>query len=258
MNILKKIIHDKRIEIVGRKNVRPIDVLQEQARLRKKVPDFIAPLTSVPVGLVAEIKHMSPSAGIIRDPFDPPRIGESYAAAGVQAVSVLLDEKYFDGGERDFQLVRSAIKTPMLYKEFVIDPWQVWHAASLGASAVLLIAAVLRQEEFASLIAVCREAGIEPLMEVHDEEEMRRAADTDVRCIGINNRDLKTFKVSLEVTLRMKDRAPAGSTLISESGIKTHRDIRQLQGAGVDAVLVGEYLLRQPDITAAVNELMGW
>jgi indole-3-glycerol phosphate synthase len=153
-------------------------------------------------------------------------------------------------------MVRASIDLPLLYKEFVVDPWQVWHAASLGASAILLIAAVLDRAPLEALVGECRTAGLEPLLEVHDEREMEIARLVDIRCVGVNNRDLGTFKVSLETTFRLRDRAPDGCLLISESGIRSAADVGRLYAGGVDAILVGEHLLRQTDPRAGVAELM--
>jgi indole-3-glycerol phosphate synthase len=256
MNILEEIVANKRVEVEAFKKARPMSMLQSAAELRDRAPDFIEPLRSAPIGLIAEVKRRSPSAGAIREPFDAQALAVAYDKAGAQAISVLMDQKYFGGGEVDFRAVRAMVDLPLLYKEFVVDAWQIWHAASLGASAVLLIAAVLDDALLKDLAALCREARIEPLVEVHDENEMSRVAAMPVRCIGVNNRDLKTFKISLETTLRLKPLAPEGCTLISESGIRSAADVARLKDAGVHAVLVGEHLLRQSDLGKAVNDLM--
>ena len=256
MNILEEIVANKRIEVEAFVKARPIHTLQAAAELRDRSPDFITSLRSAPIGLIAEVKRRSPSAGPIRDPFDPRAIAVVYSQSGAQAISVLMDQKYFGGGEADFRAVRAMVDVPLLYKEFVVDEWQIWHAASLGASAVLLIAAVLDDARLAEFAALCREARVEPLVEVHDEQEMDRVAAMPVRCIGVNNRDLKTFRISLETTLRLKPRAPKECTLISESGIRSAEDVARLKKAGVHAVLVGEHLLRQSDLSKAVTDLM--
>ncbi|MCX6995632.1 MAG: indole-3-glycerol phosphate synthase TrpC [Kiritimatiellaeota bacterium] len=257
MNILDKIVADKRMEITGRRRQVPLEQLCEQARTAAAGPDFVAALRAAPLGLIAEIKYRSPSAGVLREPFEPAAIARAYAAAGAQALSVLIDETYFGGGEAPFRAVRTAVTLPLLYKEFVVDEWQIWHARSLGASAVLLIAAVLEDAELQGLLSLSRAAGVAALLEVHDETDMRRAAASGARLIGINNRDLKTFATSLAATFRLQALAPAGCTLVSESGIRTPDDIRRLRAAGIHAVLVGESLLRQPDLQQAVRNLMG-
>jgi indole-3-glycerol phosphate synthase len=225
---------------------------------RAEMPDFIEALTSVPVGLIAEVKRQSPSAGPIRVPFEPAEIVKAYEAAGAQAVSCLMDSKYFGGGEDQWTAVRAATKLPMLYKEFVIDPRQIFHAEALGASAVLLIVAVLTDEELSSFISLVKACGMTPLVEVHTEEEMKRAVAANAKCIGINNRNLKTFETKIETTLGLRELAPADCTLISESGIRTADDIRTLKENGIAAVLVGESLLRQPDLSGAVKNLMNF
>jgi len=220
--------------------------------------DFIAALKSAPIGLIAEVKRQSPSAGSIREPFEPAGIARAYEAAGAQAISCLMDSKYFGGGEEQWNEVRAATNLPMLYKEFVIDPRQIFHADALGASAVLLIVAALTEEELGSFIQLVEKSGMTPLVEVHTEEEMKRAVAAEAKCIGINNRNLKTFETRIETTLALRELAPVDCTLISESGIRTADDIRTLHAAGIAAVLVGESLLRQPDLEEAVKNLMAF
>jgi indole-3-glycerol phosphate synthase len=167
-----------------------------------------------------------------------------------------MDSKYFGGGDADFSAVRNAIDLPMLYKEFVVDSWQIVHAKVLGASAVLLIAGALSDRELASFMEEIRSIGMLPLVEVHDRNEMQRVIDTGADCIGINNRNLKTFATSLDTTFELASLAPDGSTLISESGIKTPEDVVLLRQAGAHAILVGESLLRAPDPGGAAAFLM--
>ncbi|MDA3873500.1 MAG: indole-3-glycerol phosphate synthase TrpC, partial [Kiritimatiellae bacterium] len=218
---------------------------------------FVRALRSVPMGLIAEVKHRSPSAGVIREPFVPSDIARSYERAGAQAVSVLMDEPYFGGGEAHFREVREAVEMPMLYKEFVVEAWQVWHARALGASAVLLIAAALEDDELQRLMRVAAEARLDVLLEVHDADELDRALGLDARLIGINNRNLKTFETRLEHTLDLMPKVPESVTLISESGIRGPEDVARLRAGGVSGVLVGEHLLRQSNLESAVRELMG-
>ena len=219
-------------------------------------PDFVAALKSAPVGLIAEVKRQSPSAGPIREPFEPAEIARAYEAAGAQAISCLMDSKYFGGGEEQWKEVRAATSLPMLYKEFVIDARQIFHAEALGASAVLLIVAALTDAELKKFIRTVDASGMTPLVEVHTEEEVKRAVAAGATCIGINNRNLKTFETKIETTLALRELTPPDCTLISESGIRTADDIRTLREAGVSAVLVGESLLRQPDLEAAVKNLI--
>lgn len=269
MDILAEIIENKRIEIEQPGFFQTLEnVLENIPHLGKNAPpcsekvpmfgkpDFIAALKSAPIGLIAEVKRQSPSAGPIREPFEPAEIARAYEAAGAQAISCLMDSKYFGGGEKQWNEVRAATTLPMLYKEFVIDPRQIFHADALGASAVLLIVAALTDDELCSFIQLVEKSGMTALVEVHTEEEMKRAVAAEAKCIGINNRNLKTFETKIETTLALRELAPADCTLISESGIRTAEDIRILKDAGIDAVLVGEGLLRQDDLNQAVADLM--
>jgi indole-3-glycerol phosphate synthase len=269
MNILEEIIANKRREIETPDYFQALEKVLETLPhvgtscsecdgkpAREAAPDFVAALKAAPIGLIAEVKRKSPSAGLIREPFNPAEIARAYEASGAQAISCLMDAKYFGGGEEQWTAVRAAIGLPMLYKEFVIDPRQIFHAEALGASAVLLIVAALNDAELKKYIRLTEASGMTPLVEVHTAEEMKRAVAAGAGCIGINNRNLKTFETKLETTLELLKLAPKGCTLISESGIRTAKDIRMLHEAGITAVLVGESLLRQPDIKVAVRDLM--
>lgn len=256
MNILEQIIADKRVEIARKKERGSWPELEARAVAVPVRPDFVSALRAVPMGLIAEVKRRSPSAGLIRDPFDPVLIARSYERHNAQAISCLMDHKYFGGGEDDFLSVRQTISLPMLYKEFVVDPWQILHAKAMGASAVLLIAAALTDVELKSFIGRIRDLAMQPLVEVHDHDEMQRAIDVGSDCIGINNRNLKTFVTTLDVTFELAAMAPGNCTLVSESGIKTPEDVIQVQRAGAHAVLVGESLLREPDPGLAATDLM--
>ncbi|MFH0908660.1 MAG: indole-3-glycerol phosphate synthase TrpC [bacterium] len=256
MNQLEQILADKRREIAKRHKSVTLAAMRARALNARVQPSLCKALRASPMGLIAEVKRKSPSSGLIRDPFDPPAIARAYAEAGAQGISVLMDAKYFGGGEAEFMAVRKSVPVPLLYKEFVVDEWQIWHAAALGASAVLLIADVLEPEQLRGFLDTCRDARIEPLVEVHGEEYMRRVADLGVNCIGINNRDLRTFKVSLDATFRLCELAPPTATVISESGISSANDVARLKAVGVHGVLVGEHLLRQQDLGLAVRDLM--
>lgn len=270
MNILDQIIENKRQEIEQPGYFNTIDAVVEELPhvgascddcdgkpARTPVPNFVDALRSAPMGLIAEAKRQSPSAGPIRVPFAPAEIVRAYEAAGAQAISCLMDNKFFGGGESQWTEVFAATKLPMLYKEFVIDPRQIFHAEALNASAVLLIVAALSDAELTSFIQLIDACGMTPLVEVHTEEEMKRAIAAGAECIGINNRNLKTFVTDIQTTLDLMKLAPEGCTLISESGIRTADDIRILKEAGIHAVLVGESLLRQDDLEQAVKALMG-
>jgi len=269
MNILDEIIAHKRIEIEAPDYFQTLEKVVDDLPhvgtscddcdgkpARSPTPDFVEALASAPIGLIAEVKRQSPSAGAIRTPFNPAEIARAYEAAGAQAISCLMDSKYFGGGEDQWNEVRAATTLPMLYKEFVIDPRQIFHAEALGASAVLLIVAALTDAELSDFMALVNASCMTPLVEVHTEAEMKRAVAVGAKCIGINNRNLKTFETNIETTLKLRELAPADCTLISESGIRTSDDIRTLQGAKIAAVLVGESLLRQPNLEPAVQALM--
>ncbi len=251
-------MEDKREEVADRKRDRSTGELRRIALdtpIRASLRDALAAAPGG-MGLIAEVKPRSPSAGPIRVPFDGAAIARAYAEAGAQAMSVLMDEPYFGGGETLWNEVRAAVDLPLLYKEFVIDPWQVWHARALGASGVLLLAGVLDADTLRRLQDLVREAGLDPLVEVHDEAEVEKAAAVDPILLGINNRDLRTFTVSLATTERLAARAPAHALLVSESGIRSPADVARVKAAGARAVLVGEHLLRQADPGAGVRELM--
>ncbi len=256
MNLLSEIIEHKRAEVAKLKVEITDEFLKSHSTIRKRPMGFLDSLRSSPMALIAEIKRRSPSAGDINAELKPDHVAEAYEKAGAQAISILIDKKYFGGEESDFILARESVDIPLLYKEFVVDTWQIWHAASLGSSGVLLIAAVLDQDMLADCIEVCEHAHLDALVEVHDEDEMNRARDAGASCIGINNRDLRTFKVDLETSLRLAEKAPDSAFLISESGIKTPDHVERLKNAGIGGVLVGEHILRQPDPVKAVRQLM--
>jgi indole-3-glycerol phosphate synthase len=257
MNLLSKILADKAREVAARKKLLPLRELRAMAKNTGRPPSFVKALRARPVGLIAEVKRRSPSVGLIRSPFDPAAIARAYEAGGAQALSVLMDEKYFGGGASDFAAVRAAVKLPLLYKEFVLEPWQVWHARCLGASAVLLIVAALERRKLKSLMALITELDMEPLVEVHDAAECEVAVGVGARCLGVNNRDLRTFTTSLQTTVDLAGRVPRGTLLVSESGIRTAADVVLVKNAGARAVLVGEHLLRQSNLKRAVQNLMG-
>jgi indole-3-glycerol phosphate synthase len=257
MNLLEKILKHKREEILELKKTVSIEFLKSHASIRKAPPDFHRALRSAPMGLIAEIKRKSPSAGDIRPDLRPDHLAEAYEEAGAHAISILIDRMFFGGEESDFVMARDTVDIPILYKEFVLYGWQVFHAASLGASAVLLIVAALQDDELKELIACTESAGLTPLVEVHTAEEMKRAAASGATCIGINNRDLTTFEVSLDTTFELIREAPKDATIISESGIRGSKDVMRLRDAGVHGVLVGEHLLRKSDVGGAIQELMG-
>jgi len=257
--ILDTILARKHAEVAERAARLPLADLQ--ARLTSAPPvrgfaDALATrIASGQPGVIAEVKKASPSKGVIRADFDPAAIARSYAAAGAACLSVLTDIDFFQGSDTYLQQARAACGLPVLRKDFVIDPYQIYEARVLGADCVLLIAAALddtRLSEFAFLAA---ELGMDVLVEVHDLDELERALPVPARLLGINNRNLKTFEVSLQTTLDLKAAAPADRLLVTESGILTRADVACMREAGVHAFLVGEAFMRQPDPGAALQEL---
>ena len=253
---LDTIVASKRREVEARKERVPL--AQLDARLRDYPRRaFAAALRRQPPSLVAEIKMASPSRGLIRADFDPQAIARTYEAHGAAAISVLTDEPFFQGKLEYLPAVRAASGLPLLRKEFIIDPYQIYEAAAFGADAILLIAAILSPQQLRHFLALAGELGLEALVEVHTRPELEQALDCGAQVIGINNRDLRTFATTLEVTERLAPLVPPDRTLVSESGIWERAHVQHLAALGVHAVLVGESLMRSPDIGAKVDELLG-
>ena len=209
------------------------------------------------VALIAEVKKASPSAGILRADFDPVAIARAYERAGSACISVITDRRFFQGDPSHLARIRQAVRLPLLRKDFILDPIQVTEARALGADACLLIVAALEPAALHELTVAVRELGMDALVEVHDERELALALDASADLIGINNRDLRSFKVSLAVAERLAPLAPEGVVLVAESGIKTRADVERLKAAGVRAILVGETLVRAEDVEAATRSLVG-
>ena len=209
------------------------------------------------IALIAEVKKASPSAGVICPNFDPVRIAKEYEAAGANCLSVLTDEKFFQGSLDYLRQIRAAVKIPLLRKDFIIDERQILEAIEWGADAILLIVAILTDEQLAKFHSLATEAGLAVLVEVHDEEELERALKFSPTLIGVNNRNLKTFAVDLATTEKLAKKIGVGKILVAESGIHTHADVERLKKCGAGAILVGESLVKQGDIGAKVRELIG-
>ena len=207
------------------------------------------------LALIAEVKRASPSAGIIAESFEPVEIARRYEAAGANAISVLTDERFFQGHLEHLVAVRDAVGLPVLRKDFVLEDAQIYEAAAAGADAILLIVAALAQEELERLLDVAAPCQLDALVEVHTLEEMDRALATDAAIIGINNRDLTTFRVDLATTENLSEQVPPGVLLVSESGIRTAEDSRRVRACGVEAILVGEALMRSVDVAKQAAEL---
>ncbi|HWX21785.1 MAG TPA: indole-3-glycerol phosphate synthase TrpC [Candidatus Binatia bacterium] len=274
VTILDKIVEDKRREVarLPQGTVTAAD-LKAAVQARGERRDFLAALRHPRTGalaLIAEVKKASPSAGIIRADFDPVRIAREYEAAGATCLSVLTDEKYFQGSLEHLKQIRRAVKLPLLRKDFIIDERQILEAVQWGADAILLILAILSDEQVKHFHSLATEAGLAALVEAHDEGELDRAMSAGAQLIGVNNRDLKTFKVDLGTTERLASRlfSSAGITdhvsamtasrlLVAESGIHTRADVERLAKCGARAILVGESLLRDGDVGVKIKELLG-
>lgn len=208
------------------------------------------------INIIAEIKRRSPSKGVIREIFDPVGIARNYTAGGAAAISCLTEEDFFDGSLEHLRAVRDVSPLPILRKDFIFDAYQIYEAAHAGADAILLIAAMLESERFNDLLQLSHRLGIDALVEIHDREELKKVMRYDVRLLGINNRNLRTFETRLETSLELAKDLPQSITLVSESGIRTREDINRLRDAGFHAFLIGEELMRAEDEIAALKALM--
>jgi indole-3-glycerol phosphate synthase len=255
--ILDEIVHNKRREVEDGKRRRPRTEIERQLACVSGARDFLGALRAkARPAVIAECKRASPSRGLIRDPYDPVAIARSYEANGAAAISVLTDEKYFQGSLADLTAVRNAVSLPVLRKDFIIDEYQIFEARAAGADVILLIAAILGAAQMRDLIEVVRTLGMQALVEVHDEREIERAAAANTGVIGVNNRNLDTLEVDLRTTGRLMPLLPPDALVVSESGIKSREDIAYLREVGVGAVLVGERFMSAPDPGRALAELI--
>jgi indole-3-glycerol phosphate synthase len=255
--VLDKIVATKRSEVAACRQRVPMAELQRRLADAPPVRDFFAAVAAPgPIKLIAEVKKASPSAGVIRADFDPVAIAKTYERHGATCLSVLTDEQYFQGRLDYLTAVRQAVELPVLRKDFILDSYQLLEARAAGADAVLLIAECLDDCNLRKLHNEAIDLGMTPLVELYDPQNLPRVIAAGASLVGVNNRNLHTFEVSLEHTLRLRDAIPDECALVSESGIKTHADVERLQAADVDAILVGESLMREPDIGAAVDRLL--
>ncbi|MFN8516047.1 MAG: indole-3-glycerol phosphate synthase TrpC [Thermomicrobiales bacterium] len=259
---LERIVAHKREEVVTRRARTPFAEIERAARAQTPALDFQGALAATGMRLIAEVKGASPSKGVLIDPFEPTAIAADYLAAGADAISVLTDEQFFKGSLDHLRAVKalslaSATPRPVIRKDFLLDRYQVAEARAAGADAILLIVAMLSDEELRDLHAAAREYGMAALVEVHNEAEAERAVAAGASLIGINNRDLHSFKVDLAVTERIAPQLPRSATIVGESGIGTAEDVQRLAAAGVDAILVGESLVKAKDRGAAIQDLIG-
>jgi indole-3-glycerol phosphate synthase len=257
-SVLDKIVAAKWREIAAAKAAISESAVRERAASAGPTRDFFSPLAAPgPIRLIAEVKKASPSKGVIREDFDPVEIAKIHERHRATCLSVLTDREFFQGDLAYLTAVREAVELPLLRKDFILDPYQVYEARAAGADAVLLIAECLDNRSLKSLHALARSLDMAALVELYDPENLQRAFDAGATLIGVNNRDLRSFETDLEHTLRLRNRVPDQCVLVSESGIRSRADVERLEAAGVDAILVGETLMASPDIGAAVDALLG-
>ncbi len=259
MTILDTILAHKREEVVVRQSAMPQAALKAQCAEMLLTRGFLGALQQPKQGivsLIAEVKKASPSAGVIRPDFDPVQIARIYEDSGASCLSVLTDEKFFQGHDDYLRAVHEAVVLPVIRKDFIVNEWQIYESRWLGADAILLIVAALTPEQIAEYSTLAHELGMVALVEVHTEVEMGIAVSAGAKLIGINSRDLNTFVTDLGAVERLAAMVPSGVTLVAESGLKTPADVKRVANAGAKAILVGETLMRAPDIGAAVRELM--
>lgn len=270
MNILDRILERKREEVAAAKGCLAVEALREAASAMPPARGFAQAVRGgrradedrarkSRIQVIAEIKKASPSAGVIREDFDPVAIARSYEAHGAAAISCLTDENFFQGSLDTLRQIRAAVKLPILRKDFMIDPYQVWEARVAGADAILLIAGFVDWADLFSLRLTAREAGLDVLVEIHAAEELEPALAVEPDVLGINNRNLRSegLVTDLAATFEIAPRVPPRQTLISESGIRTAEDVARLARLGLDGILVGEHLMREPDPGAAIGEKLG-
>ena len=254
--ILDKIHAYKLKEVAENKELVSIESLKERC---KDVPDAIKSGTVLKrenrIKFIAEVKKASPSAGIIREDFNYIDIAKEYESGGASAISVLTDKEFFKGDIKYLSEIKETVSLPALRKDFIIDPYQIYEARAASADLVLLIARILTKEEIDAFLALSHELGMECLVEVHDNDELEKVLETEAVIIGINNRNLDTFETNLDTTLQLYHRIPDGKIVVSESGIKTRADVLVLEEAGIDAILIGETLMRSRDISQKIKEL---
>lgn len=256
--ILDKIVATKRVEVAEAKLKYPDLELRAMIAGAPPTRDFFGALAiDGPIKLIAEVKKASPSAGLIRKDFNPVAIAKAYEKHGASCISVLTDKQYFQGDIDYLRQIRDAVDLPILRKDFIIDFHQLLEARAAGADAVLLIAECLTAEELKTLYGEACALDLTPLVELYDPDNLQAVFDAGATLIGVNNRNLHTFEVDLNHTLSLRKQVPDQCVLVGESGIRTHADVQKLEAAGVDAILVGESLMREPDIGAAVAALLG-
>ncbi len=256
--ILDKIVEQKRIQLAGEKKQISVEGWKQRlARpgLHKTIDFFSAIKRKDEISIIAEVKKASPSKGVIKEDFNALEIAKEYSSSNVKAISVLTEKNFFLGDDDYLVKIRQNVPLPLLRKDFIIDLWQVYQARYIGADAILLIAAILSDDELTKFQVVANILGMQCIVEVHDREEVRRALDSGAKIIGINNRNLKTFEVDIKTTGSLMNYIPHDKAVVSESGIKTAQDMKYLKDLGADAVLIGETFMRAGSIKEKINEL---
>jgi indole-3-glycerol phosphate synthase len=253
--VLDRILEARIREVEHRKKVLPETALKYGVKAATPLRDFCASLLKPGINVIAELKPASPSRGVIRDPFDPVELATSLEGIGAAALSVLTEGEFFRGSLKNLRDARKSVKLPVLRKDFIFDPWQVWETRANDADSFLLIVAALCDEQLSELIALGRELGMEPVIEVHTAEELSRALAVGAKIIGVNNRNLKTLEVRIETSFELIELIPDDCIAVSESGIRSAEEIARLRAAGFDAFLVGTSLMLAPDPAAALFSL---
>jgi len=254
--VLDRILEARRAEVERRKSVLPETALKYGVAAASPVRDFAAALSRDALNVIAELKPASPSRGVIRDPFDAPALAKALESAGAAALSVLTEGEFFGGSLKNMRDARKQAALPVLRKDFIFDPWQVWEARANDADSFLLIVAALSDARISELISLGRELKMEPLVEVHTGQELDRALAAGARILGVNNRDLKTLTVRVETSYELVEKIPDDCLAVAESGLRTYDDLKHLHAAGFDAFLIGEHLMLSPDPGAALRELL--
>lgn len=253
--ILDKIVAEKRQEVEQKKRSLPVSALKERIAQQKTL-GFAAALGGDRLRLIAEVKKASPSKGVLCPDFNPVELAKAFAQNGASAISILTEANHFHGSLEYLAAIREEVDIPLLRKDFIFDPYQVYESAAYGADALLLIAAILNQEQLQQLLALSHSLGLNCLVEVHNEKEVEKALLADAEIIGINNRDLNTFTVDINTTQRLRPLIPEGRIVVSESGINNRNDIKKIREWGINSVLVGEALVTADNIPTKMKELL--
>ena len=257
MTILDKIVEAKREDLIQAKKRTPLEQLKQKVNQRRVQRGFKSHLVGDGIQLIGEIKKVSPVVGVLREAFDPADLALIYERSGASALSVLTDEKFF-GGKLDYlPNLKGIVRLPLLRKDFIVDPYQLYESAAYESDAILLIASLLSQGTLSEFLEITSRLGMETLVEVHTEDELAKALEAGSEVIGINNRDLNTFKVDLRTTEKLIRNIPKGIVVVSESGIQNRQDVERLAAAGIHAVLIGQTFMESADIESKIHDLMG-